>query len=68
MRVLKEQHLKFSVRQGDALLTAIGFRMAERYFTAPFPQTIDIVFTPQNNTFNNNTETQLVLKDMRAAE
>ncbi len=68
MRVLKEQHLKFSVRQGDALLTAIGFRMAERYFTAPFPQTIDIVFTPQNNTFNNNTETQLVLKDMRAAK
>lgn len=65
MRVLKDQHLKFSVRQGKALFTAMGFRMAERYFTAPFPSKLDIVFTPQLNTYNNVTETQLVLKDMR---
>lgn len=68
LRVLKDQHLKFTVQQGAAACTAIGFRMAERYFVEPFPSRLDIVFTPQHNTFNGATETQLVLKDMRPAQ
>ncbi len=67
MRVLKEQHLKFWVRQGDTALTAMGFRMAERFFTEEIPERLDIVFMPELNTFNGETSIQLVLKDMRAA-
>ncbi len=65
LRVLKDQHLKMSLRQDDVVLSAIGFRMAERYFVGDFPNALDIVFTPQFNTYNGNTSIQLVLKDMR---
>jgi single-stranded-DNA-specific exonuclease len=67
MRILKEQHLKFTVRQGDAMITALGFRMAERYFTEEIPEKLDIVFSPSMNTYNGETSLQLILKDMRAA-
>lgn len=68
MRVLKEQHLKFQVRQDDVALTAMGFRMAERFFTGEVPAKLDIVFTPSLNTYNGETTVQLILKDTRAAE
>lgn len=67
MRILKEQHLKFQVRQDDTALTALAFRMAERYFTQEIPEKLDIVFTPTLNTYNGETTVQLIIKDMRAA-
>lgn len=68
IRILKDLHLKFAVKQGDIVLTAIGFRMAERYFTEEIPPKLDIAFTPGLNTFNGETTLQLTLKDIRAAE
>lgn len=67
MQVLKEQHLKFQVQQGDTAFTALAFRMAERYFTQEIPDKLDIVFTPTLNTYNGETTIQLIIKDMRAA-
>lgn len=67
MRILKEQHLKFQVQQDDTALTALAFRMAERYFTQEIPEKLDIVFTPTLNTYNGETTVQLIIKDMRAA-
>ncbi len=68
IQVLKEQHLKFVVRQGDITLPVMGFRMAERFFTEEIPEILDIVFTAEMNTYNGATKVQLILKDMRAAE
>lgn len=67
MRILKEQHLKFQVQQDDTALTALAFRMAERYFTQEIPEKLDIVFTPTLNIYNGETTIQLIIKDMRAA-
>ncbi len=67
MRVLKDQHLKFTVRQGDAQVNVIAFRMAERFYTESLPEKADIVFTPQINTYNNVSTVQLVVKDIHAA-
>jgi single-stranded-DNA-specific exonuclease len=65
LRVLKEQHLKFTALQGDTRLSVIAFRMAERFYKESLPEKADIVFTPQMNTYNDITEVQLVLKDLR---
>ncbi len=64
-RVVKERHLRLSVRQGDAVFQAIGFNMAERYYREDMPRVIDIAYTPQFNTWRNETSIQLVLKDLR---
>ncbi len=67
-RVYRERHLGMTLRQGDALLSAIGFNMAERYYTEDIPKVMDIAFTPQFNTWRDETSVQLVLKDLRPAQ
>ncbi len=67
IQVLKEQHLKFIVRQEDITLPVMGFRMAERFFTEEMPEKLDLVFTPELNTYNGTARIQLILKDMQAA-
>jgi len=67
LRVLKDQHLKMSVRQGATVFPAIGFNMAERFFTQDVPREVDIAYTPQFNTWRGETSIQLLLKDIRPA-
>ena len=67
VRVLKEQHLKFTVRQNDRAFSAIGFGMAERFYTESFPPQIDIAYCPRFNTWQGETSIQLILKDLRPA-
>ncbi|MFA7691670.1 MAG: single-stranded-DNA-specific exonuclease RecJ [Candidatus Hydrogenedentes bacterium] len=67
MHLLNEQHLKFMVRQGDTVFTALAFGMAERFYTEEFPEKLDIVFSPFVNTFRGETSIQLTIKDMCAA-
>ena len=50
IRVLKDQHLKFTARQGDVHKDVIAFRMAERFCKESLPEKADMVFTPQINT------------------
>lgn len=64
IRVLKDQHLKFTARQGDVHKDVIAFRMAERFCKESLPEKADMVFTPQINTYNDGAEVQLVLKDL----
>lgn len=68
VRVLKEQHLKMTLRQGGASFTAVWFRMAERFLTEPLPSLVDAAFTPQPGTFAADTPIRLVLRDLRPAE
>jgi len=63
-RILKEKHLKLTLRAGNTRLDAIGFNMAEKLPSGP----VDIAFTLQENTWNGRTGLQLNLKDIRSAE
>ncbi len=76
VRELRGGHLKFSVKQGPKVLTAIGFNMAERWFAERNSHghpdfenckaagtVADIAFTPKFNTWRGETTVQLVLKD-----
>ncbi|HEX73217.1 MAG TPA: single-stranded-DNA-specific exonuclease RecJ [Candidatus Hydrogenedentes bacterium] len=67
-RIIKDNHLRMALRQGDVVLSAIGFFMAERYFTEGLPSSLDIAYIPQLNTYRNETSVQLLLKDYRPAE
>lgn len=66
-RILKDQHLKVSFRQGDTVLPAIGFNMAERFYTEDLSGLVDIAYTPQFNSWRGETSIQLLLKDIRPA-
>jgi len=64
-RILNEQHLRLSLRQNDCVFNAIGFGMAERFYTEEIPTHIDVAYTPKFNTFRNETTIQLLLRDFR---
>lgn len=67
IRIVKEQHLRLMLRQGDTAFPAIGFDMAPRYFENPLPRHIDVAFTPQINEWRGEQSIQLVLRDFRPA-
>jgi len=68
VRVLKDQHLKLTLRQGGRTFPAIAFGMAEHYYTTDLSRPIDVAYTPQFNTWRNETTIQLLIRDIRTAD
>lgn len=68
VRVLKDRHLKMSLRQGDKVFAALWFQQAERYLTGDFPSLADAAFTPVFDERAMDGSIQLYLKDLRPAE
>lgn len=68
MRVLKDEHLRFTLVQDGRALPAIAFGMAEQYHTEGVPEAVDVAFIPQLNTWRGETTVQLQVKDLRPAE
>lgn len=64
IRELRGGHLKFAVRQGPRVVDVIGFRMEGRLTPAQAADPVDIAYTPQLNTWRDQTSLQLVLKDL----
>lgn len=69
-RVLKEEHLKLKVTQppNDLVIDAIGFRMAEKMDEVASGLPFDMVYTLENNTWNDRTTLQLMIRDVREAQ
>jgi single-stranded-DNA-specific exonuclease len=67
-RILKDKHLKLALRQDESVFPAIGFNMAEIFYTEDLSRPVDAAFTPQFNNWRNETTIQLVLRDIRPAE
>ncbi len=66
VRIVGTNHLKFAVRQaGGKKLPVIGFKMAEYEDLVNGSSLIDIVYTPQLNTYRDITSIQLSLRDIR---
>lgn len=68
VRVLKERHLKLSVRQGGKVVNAIGFNMSEFADAVLASEKIDVAFTPKFNTWRGETTIQLMLKDIHVGQ
>ncbi len=62
--ILKEKHLKLTLSDGRTSREAIGFNMAENFFSGP----IDVAFALKKNRWRGQTSLQLNMKDIRPSK
>ena len=67
-RIVKEQHLRFSVKQDNTTITGIGFGMAEKWPLLQMKKPVDIVFKIDENEWNGEKNLQIRVIDVRMAE
>ncbi|MBO9201437.1 MULTISPECIES: single-stranded-DNA-specific exonuclease RecJ [Niastella] len=67
-RIVKEQHIKFSLRQDNILFNGIGFGMAKKFPLLESKKPVDVVFTLDENEWNNEKHLQLRVIDFRLSE
>lgn len=67
-KIVKEQHLRFSVRQNNVSFTGIGFGMAEKFSLLQHRKPLDIVFKIDENEWNSEKTLQLRVLDVRISE
>lgn len=66
-KIVKEQHIKFSVKQKNTTLSGIGFNMAGQFGLLKSGQPLDIVFTINENEWNGEKSLQLKVIDFRSS-
>ncbi|HRE51097.1 MAG TPA: single-stranded-DNA-specific exonuclease RecJ [Flavitalea sp.] len=67
-RIVKEQHIRFSVTQGNITFSGIGFNMAGKFPLLQENKPIDIVFHLEENEWNGEKNLQLKVIDFRLSE
>lgn len=67
-KIVKEDHIRFVITQDDVTLTGIGFGMAEKFHLLEKQKPFDIVYTIDENEWNNTKSLQLKVIDIRTAE
>lgn len=67
-KIVKEQHLRFSVRQGETVFNGIGFGMADKYALLQNGQPVDIVYKLDENEWNGSKSLQLRVVDVKASQ
>ncbi|HKQ08288.1 MAG TPA: single-stranded-DNA-specific exonuclease RecJ [Blastocatellia bacterium] len=64
-RVLKEKHLKFRVQQASRWLDCLWWGAGHRAQDVFLGDRVSLAFTLSENTYNGNTQAQLILKDLK---
>ena len=64
-KLLKEQHVKFVVKQNNITQNGIGFKMPEKLDVLQSKQPIDLVFSLEENEWNGNVTIQLMVDDCK---
>jgi single-stranded-DNA-specific exonuclease len=64
-RIVKEDHIKFVLQQGHIIFNGIGFAMAAKFPLLQQKKPLDIVFTLDENEWNNHKHLQLKVIDVR---
>ncbi len=67
-KILKEQHVRFVVKQQQLTLTGIGFNMHDKFDLLGMKKPLDIVFTIDENEWQGNKTLQLKMIDIRLSE
>ena len=62
-KIIKDQHIRFVVKQQNSILTGIGFGMAEKFYLLQKNIPLDIVFTVEMNEWNGMKSVQLRMID-----
>jgi single-stranded-DNA-specific exonuclease len=66
-RIVKEQHIRFSLQQGAIQADGIGFGLAAKFPILQAGGPIDVVFTVEENEWNNQKNLQLKVIDIAPA-
>jgi len=66
-KIVKELHLKFSLRQQGVTLSGIGFNMADKMELLADKKPVDIVFKLDENEWNGEKSLQIRVMDVRAS-
>lgn len=64
-RVLKDQHIKFSLKQANVMISGIGFNLAHKMPLLLSRQPLDFVFTIDENEWNGEKSLQIKIIDFR---
>ncbi len=67
-KILKEQHIRFVLKQNEVVLNGIGFNMPEKFQLLGSKKPLDIVFTIDENEWNGSKTIQLKMLDLRLSE
>ena len=67
-KIVKEQHVKFSLKQDNIIFGGIGFGMSGKFPMMENNKPIDIVFTLDENEWNGNKQLQMKVIDIRSSE
>lgn len=67
-KIVKEQHIRFSLKQDNVTITGIGFGMVEKFSIFQKKQPVDIVFKIDENEWNGNKSLQIRMIDFRKSE
>lgn len=65
---VKEDHLKISIKQGDAMLDGIGFRMGEKHSEIAPLSKASLVGQLSINEWNGHSKPQVIIEDMKVEE
>jgi single-stranded-DNA-specific exonuclease len=67
-KIVKEQHIRFSLKHQDTVFSGIGFKMAEKFPLLKNNLPLDIVFTIDENEWNGQKQLQLKMIDFRLTQ
>jgi single-stranded-DNA-specific exonuclease len=64
-KIVKEHHIRFALQQGNIQFDGIGFNMAEKFSLIQMRNPVDVVFTLDENEWNDRKSLQLKVIDFR---
>lgn len=64
-KIVKEQHIRFVLKQNNITLTGIGFNMADKFHLLQKNSPLDIVFTIDENEWQGEKNLQLKMIDLK---
>ncbi|MGI8636556.1 MAG: single-stranded-DNA-specific exonuclease RecJ, partial [Segetibacter sp.] len=64
-QVVKEQHIRFCLKQNNCSFKGIGFNMAEKFSLIESRKPLDVVFTVEENDWNGQKSLQLKVIDFK---
>ena len=65
-KVVKEQHIRFCLKQNNCSFKGIGFNMADKFSLIESKKPLDIVFTLEENEWNGQKTLQLKVMRFQA--
>ena len=67
-KIVKEEHIKFSLKQNNTVFTGIAFKMADKFHLLQMNKPIDVVFKIDENEWNGSKTLQLRVIDLQLSE